>query len=135
LPSSRVCDYPDREAARASAKSTHRRGFGHFRWPYPDNHDLGISRLTLISGLLDDFLIRPLSPDQGADLLEVIEDRARLRSTIVTSQLPIADWHAGLGDPTIADAVLDRLLERANRVELVGDSMRRTPVREPAGKR
>ena len=99
-----------------------------------------LSRLMMAWGrvevlVIDDFLIRPLSPDQGADLLEVIEDRAQLRSTILTSQLPIADWHEGLGDPTIADAVLDRLLERANRVELVGDSMRRTPVREPAGKR
>jgi len=75
--------------------------------------------------LIDDFLIRPLSADQAADLLE-IEDRAQQRSTILTSQLPIANWHEALGDPTIADAVLDRLLERANRIELVGDSMRRS---------
>lgn len=77
--------------------------------------------------VIDDFLIRPLTPDQAADLLEVIEDRAQLRSIIVTSQLPIANWHEALGDATIADAVLDRLLERANRLELIGDSMRRTP--------
>ena len=75
--------------------------------------------------LIDDFLIRPLSADQAADLLEIVEDRAQQRSTILTSQLPIANWHEALGDPTIADAVLDRLLERANRIELVGESMRR----------
>jgi DNA replication protein DnaC len=78
--------------------------------------------------VIDDFLIRPISPDQAADLLEVIEDRAQLHSTIVTSQLPVANWHEALGDATIADAVLDRLLERANRIELTGDSMRRTPA-------
>ncbi|MGB9113006.1 MAG: IS21-like element helper ATPase IstB [Acidimicrobiales bacterium] len=75
--------------------------------------------------VVDDFLIRPLTADQAADLLEVIEDRAQLRSTIITSQLPVTNWHDALGDPTIADAVMDRLLEGANRVELTGDSMRR----------
>lgn len=75
--------------------------------------------------VIDDFLIRPLLTDQAADLLEIIEDRAGHRSTLMTSQLPIANWHEALGDPTIADAVLDRLLERANRLELVGESMRR----------
>ena len=77
--------------------------------------------------VIDDFLIRPLTPDQAADLLEVIEDRARLRSIIVTNQLSIANWHAALGNAAIADAVLDRLLERANRLELSRDPMRRTP--------
>jgi len=76
--------------------------------------------------VIDDLLIRPLNPDQAADLLEVIEDRAQLHSTVVTSQLPVAHWHEALGDATIADAVLDRLLERANRIELVGESMRRS---------
>ena len=85
--------------------------------------------------VIDDFLIRPLTPDQAADLLEVVEDRAQVRSTIVTSQLPVANWHEALGDPTIADAVLDRLLERANRIELVGDSMRRTPSAKAPQKR
>ena len=86
--------------------------------------------------LVDDFLIRPLSADQSADLLEIVEDRAQQRSTILTSQLPIANWHEALGDPTIADAILDRLLERANRIELVGDSMRKShaPVKSRAGK-
>ncbi len=76
--------------------------------------------------VIDDFLIRPLNSDQAADLLEVIEDRAQLHSTVVTSQLPVAHWHEAIGDATIADAVLDRLLERANRIELVGESLRRS---------
>jgi len=75
--------------------------------------------------IIDDLLLRPLIPDQAADLLEVIEDRARLRATIVTSQLPVALWHQAVGDPTIADAAMDRLLENANRIELAGESMRR----------
>jgi DNA replication protein DnaC len=75
--------------------------------------------------VIDDFLIRPLSSDQAADLLEVVEDRAQLRATVLTSQLPVADWHEAIGDPTIADAVLDRLLERSNRIELTGESLRR----------
>jgi DNA replication protein DnaC len=74
--------------------------------------------------VLVDFLIRTLTDDQAADLLEVVEDRAT-KSTIVTSQLPVTHCHEGLGDPTIADAILDRLLERAHRVELVGESRRR----------
>jgi DNA replication protein DnaC len=75
--------------------------------------------------LIDDFLIRPLRPDQAADVLEVIEDRVQLRSTIVTSQLPVALWHEALGEPTVADGILDRLLENVHRIELHGESMRR----------
>jgi DNA replication protein DnaC len=75
--------------------------------------------------VLDDLLIRALTDDQAADLLEVVEDRTNT-STIVTSQLPVNHWHEGRGDPTIADAILDRLLERAHRIELVGESQRRT---------
>lgn len=81
--------------------------------------------------IIDDFLIRPLNADQAADLLEVIEDRAQLRATILTSQLPVVLWHEALGDATIADAVLDRVLQNAHRIELTGESMRR-PV-EPNG--
>jgi DNA replication protein DnaC len=88
--------------------------------------------------VIDDFLIRPLNPDQAADTLEVIEDRAGLRSTVITSQLPINMWHEAMGEPTIADAVLDRLLQHLHRVELAGESMRRpepakTTDTEPTG--
>jgi DNA replication protein DnaC len=75
--------------------------------------------------ILDDLLLRPHSDDQAADLLEVVEDR-RGRSIIATSQLPVNHWHEGLGDPTVADAILDRLLERSHRFELAGASRRRT---------
>jgi DNA replication protein DnaC len=74
--------------------------------------------------VLDDFLLRSLSDDHAADLLEVVEDRTN-KSTIITSQLPISHWHEGLGDPTVADAILDRLLEQAHRIELIGESRRR----------
>ena len=74
--------------------------------------------------ILDDLLLRPHSDDQAADLLEVVEDR-RGRSVIATSQLPVRHWHEGLGDPTIADAILDRLLARSHRIELAGNSRRR----------
>jgi DNA replication protein DnaC len=75
--------------------------------------------------ILDDLLLRPLNDDQAADLLEVVEDR-RGRSLIATSQLPVSHWHEGLGDATVADAVLDRLLQRTHRIELTGASRRRS---------
>jgi DNA replication protein DnaC len=84
--------------------------------------------------VLDDLLLRPLGPDQAADLLEVVEDRCGLRSTVVTSQLPVDLWHEALGDATIADAVLDRLLEKAHRIELHGESLRRPAASAPHGR-
>jgi DNA replication protein DnaC len=75
--------------------------------------------------VLDDLGLQPVPPPRAADLLEVIEDRAGLRSTIVTSQLPVGHWHEALGEPTVADAILDRLVHAAYRLELRGGSMRR----------
>ena len=60
------------------------------------------------------------------DLLEILEDRYGRRSTLVTSQLPVDQWHALIGDPTYADAVLDRLVHNAHRIDLAGESLRRT---------
>lgn len=80
--------------------------------------------------VLDDLGLQPLATAQAADLLEVIEDRAGRRPTIVTSQLPIAQWHASLGEATVADAICDRLLHHAHRIELRGESLRRS--QEPA---
>ena len=84
--------------------------------------------------VIDDLALQPLTAPQAADLLEVIEDRAQRRSTIVTSQLPVNRWHDSLGDATIADAILDRLVHNAHRLELRGDSLRRPKraVDEPA---
>lgn len=75
--------------------------------------------------VLDDLGLSPVPPARAADLLEVIEDRGGLRSTIVTSQLPVGHWHEALGEPTVADAILDRLVHNAYRLELRGDSRRR----------
>ena len=82
--------------------------------------------------VLDDLGLQPVPPARAADLLEVIEDRGGLRSTIVTSQLPVGHWHEALGEPTIADAILDRLVHNAYRLELRGESLRRAQ-RSPDG--
>ena len=68
-------------------------------------------------------------------MLEIFDDRLVLRSTIITSQLPVEHWHAWIGDATVADAILDRLLSRSHRLALMGDSLRpRKPTKlEPAG--
>ncbi|MHB8190442.1 MAG: IS21-like element helper ATPase IstB [Ferrimicrobium sp.] len=76
--------------------------------------------------ILDDFLIRPIAPDAASDTLEMIEDRQGVRSTILTSQLPIANWHEAIGDPTLADAILDRITQNLHRIELHGESLRRS---------
>lgn len=75
--------------------------------------------------ILDDFGIKPLGKGEKHDLLEIIEDRHDTHSTLITSQLPIAHWHEYLGDPTVADALLDRLLHNSHRIELKGESMRK----------
>jgi DNA replication protein DnaC len=75
--------------------------------------------------VLDDLGLRALTAAQAGDLLEVIEDRHQRRSTILTSQLPINTWHDNLGDPTLADAICDRILHTAHRIELRGESLRK----------
>jgi len=75
--------------------------------------------------ILDDWGLEPLNADARHDLLEILEERYGRRSTIVTSQLPIDKWHDVIGDPTYADAILDRLLHNAQRIDLSGDSLRR----------
>ncbi|MGH6716337.1 MAG: IS21-like element helper ATPase IstB [Bradyrhizobium sp.] len=75
--------------------------------------------------ILDDWGLEPLNAEARHDLLEILEERYGRRSTIVTSQLPVDKWHAVIGDPTYADAILDRLLHNAPRIELAGDSLRR----------
>jgi DNA replication protein DnaC len=75
--------------------------------------------------VLDDFGLAPLSDPDRRELLEVIEDRHGTSSTILTSQLPTENWHQHIGDPTIADAILDRLIHNAHRINLKGGSMRK----------
>ena len=76
--------------------------------------------------ILDDWGLEPIDAAARHDLLEILEDRYGRRSTIVTSQVPVDRWHALIGDPTYADAVLDRLVHNAHRLDLEGDSLRRT---------
>lgn len=75
--------------------------------------------------ILDDFGLEPLGAAQRKELLEVLDDRYRLSSTIVTSQLEPKDWHGVIGDPTLADAICDRLVHNAHRLKLGGDSIRK----------
>lgn len=82
---------------------------------------LGKPRLLV----LDDWGLHPVTDTGRRDLLEILEDRHGRRSTLVTSQLPVATWHDALGDPTLADAILDRLVHNAHRIELRGESMRK----------
>ena len=89
----------------------------------------GLARVDLL--ILDDWGPEKLDDEQRRDLLEIIEDRHERRSTIVTSQLPVDRWYEIIGNPTIADAVLDRLLHNAYRIELVGESLRKRRSPEP----
>ena len=100
-------------------------------------YELAVSRgdgsyATLINKLartqiliIDDLGLAPMTDSERRDLLEVIEDRHGSASTIVTSQLPIENWHEHIGDPTIADAILDRLIHNAHKIKMKGGSMRR----------
>jgi DNA replication protein DnaC len=82
-----------------------------------------LSRVDLL--ILDDWGLAPLTGEQRRDLLEVVDDRHQRGSTVITSQVPIEHWHEVIADPTIADAVLDRLVHNAHRLILKGDSMRK----------
>ena len=75
--------------------------------------------------VLDDFGLAPLSDQTVRDLLEILDDRYDRASTLITSQLPLDQWHAYLGDRTVADAILDRLVHNAYKINLKGDSMRK----------
>jgi len=74
--------------------------------------------------VLDDWGMAALDSQTRADLLEIIDDRAATRATVITSQLPIEHWHAWIGDATIADAILDRIMQRNHRFTLTGESLR-----------
>jgi len=80
--------------------------------------------------VLDDWGLAPVQDLERRDLLEIMEDRHGLRSTIWTSQLPVAQWHDHLGDPTVADAICDRLLHNAHRIVLQGPSRRKTETKK-----
>ena len=82
-----------------------------------------LARIDLI--VLDDFGLAVMTDEQRRDLLELLEDRYERKSTLVTSQFPVDRWHELIADPTLADAILDRLVHNAYRVQLTGESMRK----------
>lgn len=84
---------------------------------------LRLSRIDIL--VLDDFAMAPLKDSERRDFLELCDDRYQRRSTILTSQVPLAHWHEQIGDPTLADSILDRLVHNAYRLELSGESMRK----------
>ena len=82
-----------------------------------------LARVQLL--ILDDWGTHSLNDQQRLDLLEIFEERYRRKSTLITAQLPVAQWHDMIGEPTIADAILDRIVHNAHRIGLEGDSMRK----------
>jgi len=75
--------------------------------------------------VLDDFAMAPLKDAERRDMLEIFDDRYRRRSTVLTSQVPVPHWHEQIGDPSVADSILDRLVHNAYRIELDGESIRK----------
>ncbi|MEB8476702.1 ATP-binding protein, partial [Acidithiobacillus ferriphilus] len=85
-----------------------------------------MEKLAKVDVLLrDDWGLALLDDDRRRDLLELLDDRYQTRSTIITSQLPVAHWHDSLGDPTLADAILDRVVHHAHQIHLKGESLRK----------
>lgn len=82
-----------------------------------------LNKIDLI--ILDDFGLTPITPTQRHDIFTMIEDRYQRKSTMITSQFPINKWHDYLAEPTLADAILDRVLENVERIELKGESLRK----------
>jgi DNA replication protein DnaC len=94
-----------------------------------------LARLSRIDVLvIDDWVMAPLSEPERRDFWEICEDRYQVRSTILTSQLPVSRWHEQVGDPTLADGVLDRLVHNAHRIEMRGDSMRKNRGKPEGGR-
>ncbi len=82
-----------------------------------------LARVDLL--IVDDWAMAPMTEAERRDFLEICDARYQARSILLTSQLPVANWHAQIGDPTVADSILDRLVHNAHRIELKGESMRK----------
>ena len=90
------------------------------------SHLKALTRMGKVQVLIiDDFLITPLAVAERKDFLEIIEDRYGSAATVITSQCPLKDWHEAIGDPTLADAICDRLMHNAYKFELRGESIRK----------
>lgn len=90
-----------------------------------------LSRIDVL--VIDDWVMAPLSESDRRDFWEICEDRYQTRSMILTSQLPVSKWHEQIGDPTLADGILDRLVHNAHRIEMRGESMRKKRSANPTG--
>ena len=85
-----------------------------------------LARLSRVEVLvIDDWAMAPLTETERRDIWEICEDRYQARSTVLTSQLPVSRWHEQIGDPTIADGILDRLVHNSHPIEMRGESMRK----------
>ena len=94
--------------------SPHEQALLAYRW---------LSRIDVL--VIDDWAMAPMADAERRDFWEICEDRCQTRSMILTSQLPVARWHEQIGDPTVADGILDRVVHNAHRIEMKGDSMRK----------
>ena len=92
-----------------------------------------LARVSLL--IIDDLGIASVTPQQYRDLLEVLDDRHGLGATLITSQLPVEDWHQIIGDTTVADAIMDRLAHSAYRIALEGESVRKLKARSAPKKK
>jgi DNA replication protein DnaC len=128
--------------ACAFAERTCRSGHSAFYARAPRlHHDLAVARGDGSYGrllarlaktqllVIDDFALTPLKDQERRDLLEILEDRHERASTLITSQLPVKSWHEAIGEPTLADAICDRLIHAAHRIDLKGGSLREAKAR------
>ena len=116
---------------RRTSRLLHDITLSHVDGSYPKLLN-SLARVQLL--LFDDWLRDPLTINQAHDLLEVLDDRHGRCSTLVATQVPVEDWHARFPDPTIADAILDRVVHTAYRLQLKGESQRklRSPLTMPS---
>ena len=124
---------PGDHALVMSKRRTNRLGFAILltffreRGRFPrDEAEKVMRHLSKIEVLvLDDWGLATLTDQHRRDLLEILDDRYNLRATLITSQLPVPHWHEAVGDPTLADAILDRVVHNAYKINLTGNSMRK----------
>lgn len=117
-----ACRYDFTVRYYRTSRLLHQLSMAHADGSYPDLlHTLARTQLLVF----DDWLRDPLTRSQSQDLLEIVDDRYDRSSTLVATQVPVVDWHARFPDPTIGDAILDRLVHNAYRLELQGESRRK----------
>lgn len=92
------------------------------------NYLLRLSKVDVL--VVDDWAMQPLNENERRDFWEICEDRCQTRSLVLTSQMPVAKWHEQIGDPTVAEGILDRIVHRAHRIDLRGDSLRKNSPKQ-----